>query len=304
VNHSPIVVGVDESDAAPRALTLAHELAAAFDAPCHLVHAVRSPWTSAPVPDATLAESFEAAMVDAARVRIQAALREQVTKEALRHIDVRLGRAAVELNQAAEELDAQVIVIGGKRHSTFGRWFGSSTGHGLARLSERPVVVAGPSVSPVKRVLAAVDLSDTGKAVLGIAQTYAAALHAELRAITVIEPLPIAPGATQSVDPDEYYRWAETHVEQELWSHLRRAGADKVTRIGHPVETLLRELTDWAADLVIVGSHGRNFVMRALLGSVSEELLNQLPTSLLMVPPLRRAGDRVRAATPQLAGAL
>ncbi|HKR54853.1 MAG TPA: universal stress protein [Gemmatimonadales bacterium] len=304
MDHSPIVVGVDESDAAPRALTLAHELGAAFDAPCRLVHAVRSPWTSAPVPDATLAESFEAAMVDAARARIQVALREQVTKDALRHIDVRLGRTAVELNQAADELDAQVIVIGGKRHSTFGRWFGSSTGHGLARLSERPVVVAGPSVSPIKRVLAAVDLSETGKAVLGIAQTYATALHAELRAITVIEPLPMTPGATQAVDPDEYYRWAETHVEQELWSHLHRPGTDKVTRIGHPVETLLRELTDWAADLVIVGSHGRNFVMRALLGSVSEELLNQLPTSLLMVPPLRRAGERVRTPTPQLAGAL
>ena len=304
MNHSPIVVGVDESDAAPRALTLAHELGAAFEAPCHLVHAVRSPWTSAPAPDAALAESFEAAMVDAARARIQTALRRQAPKEALRHIDVRLGRTAVELHQAAEELDAQAIVIGGKRHSTFGRWFGSSTGHGLARLSERPVVVAGPSMGPIKRVLAAVDLSETGKAVLGIAQTYATALHAELRSITVIEPLPITPGATQAVDLDEYYRWAETHVEQELWSHLHGAGTDKVTRIGHPVETLLRELTDWAADLVIVGSHGRNFVMRALLGSVSEELLNQLPTSLLMVPPLRRGADRVHAPTSQLARAL
>ncbi|HWH02674.1 MAG TPA: universal stress protein [Gemmatimonadales bacterium] len=304
MNHSPIVVGVDESDATPRALALAHELGAAFDAPCRLVHAVRSPWTSAPVPDAALAESFEAAMVDAARARIKTALRRQAPKEALRHIDVRLGRTAVELHQAAEEMDAQAIVIGGKRHSTFGRWFGSSTGHGLARLSERPVVVAGPSVGPVKRVLAAVDLSETGTAILGVAQTYASALGAELRAITVIEPLPVTPGATQAVDPDEYYRWAESHVEQELWSHLHRAGTDKVTRIGHPVETLLRELTDWAADLVIVGSHGRNFVMRALLGSVSEELLNQLPTSLLMVPPLRRAGDRVHTPTPQLAGAL
>ena len=304
MNHSPIVVGVDESDAAPRALALAHELGAAFHAPCRLVHAVRSPWTSAPVPDATLAESLEAAMVDGARARIQTTLRKQVPKEALRHIDVRLGRTAVELHQAAEELDAQAIVIGGKRHSTFGRWFGSSTGHGLARLSERPVVVAGPSVGPIKRVLAAVDLSETGTAILGIAQTYASALRADLRAITVIEPLPVTPGATQAVDPDEYYRWAESHVEQELWSHLHRAGTDKVTRIGHPVETLLRELTDWAADLVIVGSHGRNFVMRALLGSVSEELLNQLPTSLLMVPPLRRAGERVHSPTPQLAGAL
>lgn len=302
MNHSPIVVGVDETDAAPRALALAHELGLAFEAPCHLVHAVRSPWTSAPAPDAAVAESFENATLAAARVRMQSVLRGHTPKECLRDIDVRLGRAAVELNKAAEEVDAQAIVIGGKRHSTFGRWFGSSTGHGLARLSDRPVLVAGASPGPIGRVLAAADFSDTGKTVLAIAQTYASALKAELRTITVIEPLPITPGVTEAVDPDEYYRWSEAHVEQELWSSLHYRGADKVTRIGHPVETLLRELTDWAADLVILGSHGRNFVMRALLGSVSEELLNQLPTSLLLVPPLRRAGARVLAPTPALAG--
>lgn len=304
MNHSPIVVGVDESDAAPRALILAHELGAAFGAPCRLVHAVKSPWTSAPAPDVSVAETFEAATLEAARARIQSALREQLPEDVLRRIDVRLGRTTIELNEAADELDAQAIVIGGKRHSTFGRWFGSSTGHGLARVAERPVLVAGPSAGPVKRVLAAVDFSDTGKAVLGIAQTYATALKAELRLISVIEPLPVTPGMTTAVDHDEYYRWSETQVASELWSRVDFRGADKVTRIGHPVETLLRELTDWAADLVIVGSHGRNFVMRALLGSVSEELLNQLPTSLLLVPPLRRAGERVHAPTPQLAGAL
>ena len=283
MHHSPIVVGVDESDAAPRALALAHEIGAAFDAPCRLVYAVRSPWTSAPAPDATVGETFEAATLEAARARIHAALRDQLPADALRRIDVRLGRATIELNQAAEELDARAIVIGGKRHSTFGRWFGSSTGHGLARVADRPVLVAGPSAGPVKRVLAAIDFSDTGKAVLGVAQTYAAALKAQLRLISVIEPLPVTPGMTTAVDYDEYYRWSETQVASELWSRVDYQRAETITRIGHPVETLLRELTDWAADLVIVGSHGRNFVMRALLGSVSEELLNQLPTSLLLV---------------------
>ena len=304
MNHSPIVVGVDGSDAAPRALALARELGTAFDAPCHFVHAVRSPWTSTPAPDAVQAEAFEAAALRSAEDRIRKVLRDRLSSEELRHLDVRLGRAAVELNEAAEETDAQAIVIGGKRHSTFGRWFGSSTGHGLARLAERPVIVAGPSTGPVSRVLAAIDFSESGKAVLAMAEAYAKALHAELRLISVIEPLPVTPGITMALDHDDYYRWSEAQVTSELWSRVRTRTADKVIRIGHPVETLLRELTDWAADLVILGSHGRNFVQRALLGSVSEELLNQLPASLLLVPPLRRAGERALAPVLQLAGAL
>lgn len=257
-----------------------------------------------PAPDAVQAEAFEEATLQSAGIRIRKALRDRLSEAELRRIEVRLGRAAVELNEAAEEMDAQAIVIGGKRHSTFGRWFGSSTGHGLARLAERPVVVAGPSTGPIKRVLAAIDFSESGRSVLSVAEAYAGALHADLRFLSVIEPLPVTPGMSMALDHDEYYQWSEAQITSDLWSQVRSVKADKVVRIGHPVETLLRELTDWAADLVILGSHGRNFVLRALLGSVSEELLNQLPTSLILVPPVRRADSRAHALTPQLAGAL
>jgi len=304
MNHSPIIVGVDESDAAPRALDLARELGAACGAPCRLVHAVRSPWTGGPAPEAPLAEAFETAAVDAARLRIRAALTRHLPNETFDGIDVRLGRTAVELNQAADEADAQAIVIGGKRHGGFGRWFASSTGHGLARVADRPVLVSGPSTGPVRRVLAAVDFSDTGKAVLAVAQEFASALQAELRVISVIEPLPATPGVTTIIDYDEYYHWSEAQLATEVWPLLTYQRSDKIVRIGHPVETLLRELTDWAADLVVLGSHGRNFVQRALLGSVSETLLNQLPTSLLLVPPLRRAAKRVEPRGLELACAL
>jgi nucleotide-binding universal stress UspA family protein len=157
--HAPIVVGVDDSDAAPRAIAFAGELAAALEAPCRLVHAVRSPWASAPAPDGARGALMEAAAVDAARVHIRAALADQAPAALLDALEVRVGRTSVELAQAAAEAGAQLIVIGGKRHSTFGRWFGSSTGHGLARVADRPVLVAGPSTGPVRRVLAAVDFA-------------------------------------------------------------------------------------------------------------------------------------------------
>lgn len=303
-HHSPIIVGIDDTDAAPRALALARELGTALGIRCRLVHAVRSPWTSAPAPDATDAAAFEAAAVETAGERLRTTLRGQAPPAVLAQIDVRVGRVALELNAAAEQYDAQAIVIGGKRHSTFGRWFGSSTGHGLARLSTRPVLVAGPATVPIRRVLAAIDFSDSATAVLGTAERYADALKAELRVVSVIEPLPVTPGVATIIDHDEYYRWSEAQLAADVWPRISYPGTDKVVRIGHPVETLLRELTDWAADLVVLGSHGRNVVERALLGSVSESLLNQLPTSLLLVPPPRRGGRRIPGDRVAVAGAL
>ena len=302
--HAPIVVGIDDSDAAPRAIAFSREFAAALDAPCRLVHAVRSPWASAPAPDGARAALMEAAAVDAARVHIKNALKDEAPAALLNTMDVRVGRASVELSQAAAEANAQLIVIGGKRHSTFGRWFGSSTGHGLARVSDRPVLVAGPSTGPVRRVLASVDFSDTGHIVLATAERYARALNAQLRVVSVVEPLPVTPGVVTIIDGDEYYRWAESQLAADMWPRITYPATDKVVRIGHPVEVLLRELTDWAADLVVVGSQGKNVVERALLGSVSESLLNQLPTTLLLVPPMRPVTLRAPAYASQLAGAL
>src|SRR5207244_9160649 len=38
------------------------------------------------------------------------------------------------------------------------------------------------------------------------------------------------------------------------------------------------------ADLLVMGSHGKGWATRVLVGSVTERLLNHLPTSLVVVP--------------------
>jgi nucleotide-binding universal stress UspA family protein len=57
-----------------------------------------------------------------------------------------------------------------------------------------------------------------------------------------------------------------------------------VVQVGQVAETIIQEARRWSADVVVLGSHGKGFVDRVLLGSATEQLLNELPASLLVVP--------------------
>jgi len=54
------------------------------------------------------------------------------------------------------------------------------------------------------------------------------------------------------------------------------------------------------ADVVVLGSHGKNWVDRLLLGSTTERLIADLPSSLLVAPAAR---DAPEASRPELLGA-
>lgn len=55
-------------------------------------------------------------------------------------------------------------------------------------------------------------------------------------------------------------------------------------RIGDPVETLLGLIQELKPDLVVVCSHGKGLLSRALLGSVSRRLVERSPAPVLVVP--------------------
>jgi len=57
--------------------------------------------------------------------------------------------------------------------------------------------------------------------------------------------------------------------------------------VGAPEQILIEEAKEWNADLVVVGSHGRGFWGRMLLGSTTDALVHHAPCSVLVVrkPP-------------------
>ena len=89
---------------------------------------------------------------------------------------------------------------------------------------------------------------------------------------------------------------SEEQLQRETWPLIRSRSVEKVVRIGTAVETISQEATEWRADLLVVGSHGKGWAQRLLLGSVTERLLNQLPTSLLVIPAPAAAAVEPAAA--------
>jgi len=74
-------------------------------------------------------------------------------------------------------------------------------------------------------------------------------------------------------------------------------GAVRATvREGHPISELIALVEEVAADLLVVGPHGRDRFESILLGSVSQSLLHAMPTSILVAREPVRAPRRVLLA--------
>ncbi|HEY3219828.1 MAG TPA: universal stress protein [Gemmatimonadales bacterium] len=284
MSWGPVVVGVDASPAAVGAAALAERIANLAAVRCELVHAVRDAWAPlvAVNPDPQVAE-MRLLQQAVARDRVNHVLQGAISDRALATLKVRFGPAAVVLRQVVEESRPGLLVLGGKHHTALERWLGGSTSLHLVRTSEVPVLITAREPATPRRVLVAADLSQAAGPTVRLAERFARLVGAQLRMLTVYEPLPDLPGIPP-MDPTEYYALAQETLERDVWPLVKTPKVEKVVRHGMVVDTLLREASEWQADVLVVGSHGKGWAQRVLLGSVTERLINHLPTSLLVAP--------------------
>lgn len=288
----PIVIGVDTSPAAAEAVRVGWTIARAVDAQCRLLHATPEAWTvpTAPHAGAEQPELLNEAVRDAAKAAVRDTLADAVPAEALEHLDVQTGRSAAVIRECVHELQAGLVVLGGKHHTTLGRWVGGSTAHTLVRSLDVPLFVTAHTPLPVQHIVACVDLSDAASPTIQAAERFARLFNATLHVTHVVEPLPIIPDTPLQFNDDEVYRRSEEHLERYVWPLLAYAGATTGVRRGAAVEAISAEVADRKADLLVLGSHGKGWVDRILIGSVTERVLSALPCSMLIVPVMGPAG--------------
>lgn len=96
------------------------------------------------------------------------------------------------------------------------------------------------------------------------------------------------------VETDFSPEWMERIAAARL---LTEAGSNRLQKLfpqwdiqlepgaGNPAEAILEKARTWPADLIVVGTHGRSAIGRAVLGSVSLKLIREAPCSVRVVRP-------------------
>ncbi len=279
-----IVAGVDASPAGAGAARRAWKLAQVSGAEFDLVHAT----VDVSAVPATLETDIDLeALMDhvtaAARKEVEEELRGNVPPEALDRLDIVMGKPGWTLPREVRRRDADLLVLGGKHHSRLGRWLGGSLAHYAVRKVDVPTFVTTPRNPTIERVVVGVDLSDAAAATLNAGKYVAELFDAALRVVHAIEPLP----STYPVYPwglDTYRRYAKEHFNDMMDAIEGNGWIQRAIREGPAARVLADEAAEWDADLLVVGSHGKGFIDRMLLGSTTQRLLYHLPTSLLVVP--------------------
>lgn len=146
------------------------------------------------------------------------------------------------------------------------------------------------------KVLLATDGSEFSEAAIDTCHDLAAAGKVKSLKIVSIyeapapvaaEPLVVSSGFYQKLTDISRDR-ARTFVSAAE-EKLREAAIDyefeinTKTALGDPATLIVQAATDFDADLIIVGSHGRGFWRRLALGSVSDAVLHKAPCSVLVV---------------------
>ena len=134
-------------------------------------------------------------------------------------------------------------------------------------------------------ILVPVDGSAHSERALELAATMALKFGSEVRLVTVEEvPLPVYAGETSSRLMHETRRDEESYLAA-CAQKLQSLGCRVNTAIlspGAPAQRILEEARRYRADLIVVGSHGRTGIARALLGSVAERLAREAPCAVMI----------------------
>jgi nucleotide-binding universal stress UspA family protein len=144
-----------------------------------------------------------------------------------------------------------------------------------------------------RTILVPVDFGANSEDALDYAVELAGKLDAKLYILNVIA-LPglgipelgagLAPGVIDSMVRDSEAALAKLADARRSKAQI----ADTLLRTGDARDVIVNTVEDVAADLIVMGTHGRRGVTRALLGSVAESVLRTAPCPVLTIRGRKR----------------
>jgi len=287
-----LVAGVATLRPDDPALVAGLRLSARLGAELHLVH-VAPPGTPSGILDLTKQRGVLQGMVE--RVAPGATATGRVLCRVV------TGAPERRLLDFADDLEADLLVLGATRRTALARAvLGTTAGHVIRGARTPVLVVHEPLPDRPLRVLLTTDLSRHAAFAHSwggvLARALCAPEAAEMRSLFVDTPVM----GELPVSREQVHLHAERELVDFLRAEVPPTSSTPRLRRGNPTFEIVREAQEWNADLLVLGTHGRRGAERLFLGSVAETVLRHAPCAALVIPPQRPY--RMKAGRPGAEG--
>ena len=142
----------------------------------------------------------------------------------------------------------------------------------------------------VKKILCAVDFSESSPQVAAYAATLAAATKAEILCVYIAPSLAeyvgfnVPQAALDSFVGDVVSSAGQT-MDAFVAEHFAGLPAKGLVLAGYPAEEILAAAEEQHVDMIVMGTHGRTGIDRIIFGSVAEKVVKAALCPVLTVKP-------------------
>jgi nucleotide-binding universal stress UspA family protein len=193
------------------------------------------------------------------------------------------GVPGIEICRFAEQEEADLLVLGRKRHSRMMRLLLGDTADAVARRSRSPCLFVPPGSGGIRKVLVALDGSDRGMNVLNQACDFARYTGADIQVLTVERQPTDEPVSVVSSIPVARSSLLQVRV-REVLTREGLPDTPLAIRRGDTVEQILQVARESGSDVLVIGYHrgGPPGVLEA--GSTARRLAHAAPCAVLTIP--------------------
>jgi nucleotide-binding universal stress UspA family protein len=199
---------------------------------------------------------------------------------------LRMGSPAEVIVSTAEEQKVDLIVMGARGLGPIKERLLGSVSHRILTLTPCATLVVNGPVKAMKQILLPLQGLSDAEAAIRFLQLKPFQGPVEVTLLTVLPstqpPWPVAVEAAEKLE-EQALQSARDYIDG-MAERLRALGyqARGIAALGTPSAMILQEATQLRADLILMGTRGRQGVTRFVLGSVSHAVLHKMPCPVLV----------------------